>query len=312
MKSKAVFFTGNKNAEVREIDVPDPGNDEIQVKTISNGICMFEVWLYNNKNDNSAELVGHEGIGVVTKVGHNVKEVKEGDYVSTSKWSEYTNIHRADIIKASCKHQDAELHIIEPVSCAVNAVSHMNIYPGEKAIVFGAGYMGLLLIQLLKHSPLSELVVVDMKDSNLELAFRYGATRVINLAKGGEKELEEMEAQAFDLCYEASGARSALEECTRLTRAGGKIGIYSWHHEPRRIDTSEWHVKGLHVLNVSPAMNANQREGMAFKAADRLMSAGKVRQDELLTHSYTLEEIQQAMGESTKREGNFIKSFLRF
>lgn len=46
MKTRAVFFTDIKKLEIRELDLPDPDPNQVQVKSIINGICMFEVWKY--------------------------------------------------------------------------------------------------------------------------------------------------------------------------------------------------------------------------------------------------------------------------
>lgn len=52
--------------------------------------------------------------------------------------------------------------------------------PGDRVLVLGAGYMGLLNVIGLAHSPVSELVVTDIKEKNLELARSFGATHIIN------------------------------------------------------------------------------------------------------------------------------------
>ena len=83
MKTRAVFFTDIKKLEIREIDLPDPGSNQIQVKSIVNGICMFEVWKYISGEFDRNDIPGHEGVGIVTKVGKDVTWVKEGDYVSS-------------------------------------------------------------------------------------------------------------------------------------------------------------------------------------------------------------------------------------
>ncbi|HEY8803680.1 MAG TPA: zinc-binding dehydrogenase [Clostridium sp.] len=312
MKTRAVFFTDVKKLEIREIDLPDPGPNQVQAKSIVNGICMFEVWKYTSGDFNRNDIPGHEGVGIVTKVGKDVTWVKEGDYVSTNQWSEYSNIDVTTGIKLSCNPSNEGIHLVEPLSCAINAYSHTDIYPGNKVIVFGAGYMGLLLIQLLGHAPLHSLVVVDAKAENLELAKAYGATEVINITVPGANErLEELKDQ-FDIAYEASGAKSALDWCTKLSKYGGSIGLYAWHHEPRLMDTSTWHYKGTKILNVSPPITTNERLFRSFEASDLLMSCGKVSQENLITHRYKFDDIEKAMQESVARGDGFIKSLIEF
>jgi len=317
MKSRAVFFLGNRKLELREIEVPDPEDDEIQVKTVVNGICMMEVWQYNLKDPNwkDALLPGHEGVGVVIKVGRKVATLKEGDYVWTgpSSWSEYLNLKEENAIKLNCSSENAKDYIIEPLSCAVTAAAYLNAYPGDRVILFGAGYMGLLLTQLLARYPLSELIVVDMKKGNLELAKAYGATETIHIGTPEAQErLAELEEKPFDITIEGSGAEQALTLCTKLARSGGKLGIYAWHHDARTVDTSDWHWKGLQVLNVAPGITSNDLPLRQFYAANKLISSGIVNQADLFTHHYSLNDVERAMNESTLRGDGFIKSLLVF
>ncbi|MFD2328022.1 zinc-binding dehydrogenase [Cohnella sp. GCM10020058] len=317
MKSRAVYFRGNRQLELREIEVPDPNEDEIQVKTLVNGICMMEVWQYNLKEPYWKEgiLAGHEGVGLVTKAGRKVNGLKEGDYVWTgnSSWSERLNLKEGHAVKLNCTPENAENYVIEPLSCAVTAAAYLNVYPGDRVILFGAGYMGLLLTQLLARSPLSELIVVDLKKENLELAASFGATETIQMGEpGAEERLAQLEAHPFDITIEGSGAEQALASCTKLARAGGKVGIYAWHHQHRTVDTSAWHTKGLQILNVAPGITSNDMPYRQFYAAEKLIRAGVVRQDVLFTHRYSLDDVERAMNESTLRGQGFIKSMLVF
>jgi L-iditol 2-dehydrogenase len=209
--------------------------------------------------------------------------------------------------------EDAINHIVEPLSCAVNAFSQVNLYPGDSVIVFGAGYMGLLLIQFLAQYPLRKLVVVDMKPFNLNLAKQLGANEVIDISKpDGVARLEELQNQPFDIAYEGSGAKEALDWCTKLATAGGTVGIYAWHHDPRLMDTNEWHMKGLKVLNVSPQIVTNERMFRSFEASSKLMGSGRINQEKLITHRYSLDEIDKGMKESALRQDGFVKSIIVF
>lgn len=75
--------------------------------------------------------------------------------------------------------EGAVYHMVEPASCAINAAHAMNIYPGDDTVLFGVGYMGLLLLQTLKSYPLSRLVAIDINPQNLEFAKSFGASEVI-------------------------------------------------------------------------------------------------------------------------------------
>jgi threonine dehydrogenase-like Zn-dependent dehydrogenase len=313
MKSRAVFFAKAGEAEVREIDVPDPSADEVQVESIVNGICMWEVWLFKSGAFDASLRPGHEGVGVVTKAGSSVRSVVEGDFVTTDHWSEILNRREGSFIKLGCTAEQAKSFLVEPVSCAVNAAAYVGMYPGDRVILFGMGYMGLLLLQIVARSPFSRIVVVDIKDSALAQALAYGAHETINSSTAeGAARLAELCAQPFDIAYECSAAATSLEWCTKLLREGGRLGLYAWHHGSRSVDTTAWHVKGLQVLNVAPGITSNERRFRSFEAADALMRAGIVDQSKLITHRYSIEDIQRGMVESTARPDGFVKSVVAF
>ena len=203
--------------------------------------------------------------------------------------------------------------MVEPASCSVNAIDSTNIYPGTRAVVFGAGYMGLLLVQMLTRTPLAELIVIDMKRDNLDLALHYGADSVIDLSTAeGLKTMTSLEEDSFDFCFECTGAEKPLTTCTQLIRRGGTINIHSFHHVPRSLDVAAWHVKGVRVINSSPGVGAGYYPFRAFEAADILMAKGKIDQTQLITHRFTLNDIEEAMNVSTARADGFIKSVLLF
>jgi len=149
---------------------PDPGPNQIQARTVANGICMFEVSVYSGKEPMYPRNVGHEGVGVVTKVGRDVKHIREGDWVATFNWSTAVNMDAAGAAVFSRRPADPALFIAEPPSCVVTALYSYDLTPGDRVLVLGAGYMGLLNVQGLAHCPLAELVVTDIKESNLALA----------------------------------------------------------------------------------------------------------------------------------------------
>ncbi|UKS26871.1 hypothetical protein LOZ80_36330 [Paenibacillus sp. HWE-109] len=71
---------------------------------------------------------------------------------------------------------------------------------------------------------------------------------------------------------------------------------------------NDWYVKGLEVLNVSPAIAAHTKDRLAaIRAADRMMAAGKIHQHEFITHRYDFKNIELAMHASTVREDRFVK-----
>lgn len=314
MKSLTAFFEGRQHVYLKEIDLPDPRHDEIQAKTLYNGICMAEIWKYNGVNFPESMLPGHEGLGIVVKVGSDVSGIREGDLVTTTTWGEYVNMSPGTYIPLEPMPQEQmKYHLVEPASCIVTAVDELHIYPGDSVIVFGAGYMGLLLTQLLSRCPLRRLVVADMKENNLRLAQGYGATETINLTTAeGKRRIEELEGEPFEIAYECSGSQAAFSCCERLLDKAGKLGVYAWHHGERSFDGHIWHTRGLSLFNVSPWIVNKKKFLNPWYAAHKLMNAGIIRQQDLITHEYPFKDVERAMAESTARKAPFIKAVLKF
>jgi L-iditol 2-dehydrogenase len=309
MKSKTIVFPSKLQAEIVERDIMPLQKDEILAKTIVNGICMWEIHCFNHV-DNPSLQPGHEGISVVVDVGENVSNIKPGDYVTSLEWSEYTVQKATNVIKLESTPQDAGLYMLEPLACAINAVAHTNLYPSDKVLLSGCGYMGFLLLKLISGYPLSNITVCDFKEENLELAKQFGANSVINandIAK-----VSALSSDSFQVTYECSGAASSLELCNRLTARGGTVGLYAWHHGTRTVDTDGWHDKGLRILNLSPGITANERRFRSFQASSSLTCSGKFSQEGLITHRYKIDDAQRALEESTVRGTGFIKSIFEF
>ena len=154
--------------------------------------------------------------------------------------------------------------------------------------------------------------MADVKPRNLQLAREFGATEVVNAATAsGQSRLEALREAPFDLVVEAAGAAATLSQATGLVRPGGKLGIFAWHHEPRPVDLSAWHTRGLRVMNCAPNIGRDRNEE-TWDRAIRLMERGIFDMAPLVTHRHPAEDVQAAMELAAERPGDYIKGVLSF
>jgi threonine dehydrogenase-like Zn-dependent dehydrogenase len=313
LKASEIIFTDLRQTQIRPISITDPEPDELQVRTLANGICMFEVSLFTGAEPTGfPREVGHEGIGVVEKVGKRVQRIQPGDVVTCGKWRTLQNVPAWSAHRIPRLPPDPGTFLVEPANCVVIAVRSYDIVPGDRVLVLGAGYMGLLNVQLLGRCPLSELIVVDVKPHNLELAKRFGATEVLNAAtEEGKARLQALESERLDLVVEAAGAAATLSQATKLVRAGGKLGIFAWHHEPRAVDLSTWHMQGIRVMNCAPNIGRDRNEE-TWERAIRLLECGTFDMAPLITHRDSAANVQEAMELAAERPPVYIKGILTF
>ena len=312
MKTSSIWIVAPQEVEIREIDVADPGPREVQVRCLANGICMLEVSVYKGTERWYPFLAGHEGIGVVTKVGREVIDIKEGDTVPCRQWQQLANVRADGLPTFRQAPADPALVIWEPVDCVIRALRAYAIQPGDRVLLTGAGYMGLLNVQGLARYPLTELVVSDVNPDRLVLAKAFGATgTIVAGTPEGDARLEALTAQPFDLVIEASGALSALQRAGDLTRAGGRLAIFAWHHGERTVNMTPWHLRGLHVINAAPGI-ATDYSMNTMERTVRMIEAGIFDQSRLITHRHPAGRVREALDLALRRPPEFIKGVLDF
>jgi len=295
--------------EIREHEIEDVKNDEVMIKCLANGICMWESSLFagiEKLPENS--IIGHEGIGVVVEKGKEVKNIKEGDYVVCFNWSLYQKMKEKDVKKFSIKVDDPAKYIVEPVACVLNAINFYSVSPGDKIALIGAGFMGLLNLQGLSGFPVEEIVVFDIKEYNLKLAEEYGATETVNIKKGFDIEKYR---NRFDIVIECAGVQEALNLAEEIINKAGKLAIFSWHHGERTVNAGLWHSKGLHILNPSPVMGI-KRNMDNFERGIKLLENRKFNLEKLITHRFSVKEIDKAMRTTLEKPEGYIKAVLLF
>lgn len=313
MRSRNVYFLEPGRAEIREEQVPDPAADQVQVRCIANGICMAEVSLFTGASPSTfPRKVGHEGIGVVTKAGKDVGHLQEGDFVDCWQWDTVQNVNANRVHKFAVPPGDPALYLAEPVACVVNALYAYDITPGDRVLVMGVGFMGLLNVQGLARYPLAELVATDVKPENLKLAAEFGATEVIEAGTlRGLQRMDELESHPFDLVVEAAGVAETVQMAGTLTRLGGRLAIFAWHHAPRSVDLGVWHIRGLKVLNTAPNIGRDRTIDSRGRAVT-LLDRGIFDLTELVTHRHLVSEVQEAMELAAERPSDYIKGVLSF
>ncbi|NPV54880.1 MAG: alcohol dehydrogenase catalytic domain-containing protein [Firmicutes bacterium] len=85
MKIDAIWFLGPRCVGVRQVEVGAPGPFEVQVEVKACGICMGDIFTFSGKEERSYPFIaGHEGVGVITEVGSEVRGFACGDKVALS------------------------------------------------------------------------------------------------------------------------------------------------------------------------------------------------------------------------------------
>jgi len=124
MKVKCLQTTGQGYFEEVEFDKPEPSNYEIEVKALMTGVCRSDIdMMMGEFGPLPLHMQGHEGIGMVTKVGAGIAKTKIGDIVATRgepAYADYYNVRIEEYVKVPSADPK---YILEPVACGLNLIN---------------------------------------------------------------------------------------------------------------------------------------------------------------------------------------------
>ena len=310
IKSTTIRYLEHGGLEVVQVDVPDPGPGEVQVRHTACGICAWDINTFRNGTGAPyAAPPGHEGIGNVIRVGAGVEGLVEGDRVAGGGFAEIQNLRADQVYRLPVSTLPDEQWLVEPVSCIVTGIDHCRLLIGDRVAVVGSGFMGLLIIQGLAHSFAERLIVFDIVNERLQLAKDYGASEVVNPAKdGAQDKIAEIAALGIDTVVDTSGSQAGFALSNRLVKRGGRINNFGWIHGAVTFVGDDWHVKGYTVVNSSPA--AKMRD--TFPVAIRLIASGMIKLDRVVTHVVPLQDLSSLLTDVTQGNAQgYIKGVVR-
>ena len=306
MSNKTLRYLDDGSIELFEQVVTDPGENEVQIEGGACGICSWDVVTAKLGNQmHPMAPPGHEGVGYVAKIGAGVTDFKEGDRVAGGGFANVRNLSAQRVFKIPESDLPDEYWIVEPVSCAVTGIDHCQIQPGNRIVVVGCGFMGLLILQGLLRYPLDELIVLDIVQSRLDLAQQLGVGEVYNTAEVDLQDLSwELKSREIDVVVDTSGSQAGLDLSTDIVKRGGRINLFGWlKGQTASFDPTKWHLGGFTVVNSAPASKLRD----TFEPAIRLIHKGIIDLKPLVTHTATLEDYPDLMAQILAGDESYIK-----
>ena len=129
-------------------DKPAIKNNEIEVKAVMTGVCRSDIDMMNGEfGPLPIHMHGHEGLGIVTKVGSNITDVEVGNYVATRgepAYADYYNVRKDEYVSVPAADPK---YILEPVACGINVVNQNlrevaeRAGEGKRLLILGSGFL---------------------------------------------------------------------------------------------------------------------------------------------------------------------------
>ncbi|OGB94962.1 MAG: hypothetical protein A2Z31_07070 [candidate division NC10 bacterium RBG_16_65_8] len=183
----------------------------------------------------------------------------------------------------------------EPYACAVHAVRRMPVCPGDAVVVFGAGPMGLFMVNALRrrHGPELLVVSLDRLDSRLQVARAMGATHALNTTdRASHAALQEAIGRPdADVVIEVIGAVETHREALSLVGRGGTLvsfgGVAPGQTLP--VDIGHLHYQEIAIQPIYHHTPADVAEAV------RQLIAGDVPVERLITARLPMSQLRTAL-----------------
>jgi threonine dehydrogenase-like Zn-dependent dehydrogenase len=313
---RIAVLRGRQRFEIEEAPVPSIDRDEVLVRVVGSGVCASELESWAGGGPLEAPLyLGHEVSGEVVETGSAVTEVAVGDrvgvWVVSHGFADYVAVRAEYCRPAGSGPLDAAL--AEPLACAANAVELTDVRLGDDVVLVGAGFMGNLVHKLTALRGARQVIVADARQDALDRAAAMGATRVVNVT---EESLPDVVAsltdgRGADVTFECTGTQAALSGVGDVTRMSGKIAIVGYHQgAAREVPLAQWNWMAFTVVNAHFREVATIMRGMT--TGMRLLAAGVVSLDDLVTHRFELEQIDDAFATLRDKPPGFAKAVITF
>jgi len=177
---------------------------------------------------------------------------------------------------------------ILPTSFEVGVLNGM-VSPGDTVAIVGAGPIGLAAILTARLYTPGHIVAIDLADSRLESARRFGADTTIN--NGGEdavaRVMELTDGLGADAAFEAVGVPQTFELATELIRPGGRVANIGVHGR-----SAQLHLEKLWTRDVT--ITTGLVDTFSIPQLMRLISSGRLDPSLFATHHFSLDDTMSA------------------
>ena len=338
---KGFVWHDNKTASLDKRPVPQiKDKRDAIVKVTMSSICTSDLHIIRGfvPKAVSETILGHEFVGEVVDVGSDIKNLKKGDRVSANcetfcgqcyfckrgfinnclygGWeigctidgcqAEYVRVPFADTgltkLPDNVSYENA-LFVGDILSSGYWGAELCEIQKGDTVAVIGAGPVGLCSMMSAKLLGAEKIIAIDVDDTRLEIAKNQNlADVVINpLNSDVEKEVKDLtERRGADSVIEAAGGKDTFQTAWKIARANAIVALVAMYEENQTLPLPDMYGKNLTFKTGGvDAVNCS-------KLVD-LISEKKINTDFLITHKFSLDNIQQAYKLFENKSDNCLK-----
>jgi 2-desacetyl-2-hydroxyethyl bacteriochlorophyllide A dehydrogenase len=325
---KAAVIAGKGVVEYGDVPDPTPGPKDVVVKVAATGICGTDLHILDGEFAPTLPVIpGHEFAGEIAEVGSDVTELSVGTKVAVDpslycfecyycklgknnlceNWNaigvtrsgsaaEFVAVPWSNCVALPSDVRVADYALVEPLSCAVRGYDVLKSQLGAHVLIYGAGTMGLMMLQLAKSVGAVTVDLVDVNAERLKVGDQLGCSR----SAGSAEEI--LRPRLWDLVIDATGNEKAIQDAVGRVGKGGtflQFGVSSYAArttiEPYKIYNQEITITGsMAVLH-------------SYERAAELFATGVIDPDVFISHRLPLAEFEKGLDMMARGEGRKIQ-----
>lgn len=325
---KALVYRGPGKKSLEDRPMPQiAGPTDAIVQIVKTTICGTDLHILKGDVPTCmpGRILGHEGVGVVDKVGAGVTAFHPGDRVlvscisacgrceycrrgmyshcTTGGWILGNAIDGTQAEYVRIPHADTSLYPIPPgadeealvmlsdilptgFECGV---LNGRVQPGATVAIVGAGPIGLAALLTAQFYAPAEIIMIDLEANRLEVAKRFGATQTVQAAgdKAAEAVMQITGKRGVDTAIEAVGVPASFITCEDIVAPGGTIANIGVHGV--KVDL---HLEKLWSQNIT--ITTRLVDTVTTPMLVKTVQSRRIDPKLLITHHFTLDHILDA------------------
>ncbi|MFD6209869.1 zinc-binding alcohol dehydrogenase family protein [Peribacillus sp. NPDC060253] len=319
---KAVQVRKARDLVLQEMDKPKISNStDVLVKVKRVGICGSDMHIYHGTNPLATlpRVVGHEVAGEVEEIGQGVTGIKVGDHVviepikycgkcyacrkgrqNVCETLSVFGVHEDGGMREWCVLPEKQLHVVdpdlawdeivlaEPYTIGAQAVWRGDVEEDDTVLIQGAGPIGVCILKMAKLQGAS-VMITDLSDERLKFAEECGAD--ITVHAGNEDVRQRVEewtkGEGANVVIDAVCLPMTFELSFEVVSTAGSIVVLGFDERPASISQ-------LPITKKEVSVKGSRLQTNQFPKVVKLLNEGRLRHEGLVTHTFSLDDVQEA------------------
>jgi len=338
---KAALWDSINHISIVEKPMPVADEGHVVVKVKAVGVCATDVHMITGKVALATppHVLGHEIAGVVEEIGPGVHGWEKGDRVVIDTiiscgrckacksgrkelcpdrheigylpydggYAEYVRVPVQCLVHLPEEIPFRDAAILESIACPFGAVLRVGIKMGSSVLIQGGGPAGIAFLQAAKLSGAANVILSGRGAERLAYAKKFGADHVIDAANENvlERVMELTNGEGCDYVLEASGNPAAITLAFDACKVGGDVLCYGIPDETAQIPFPfmKMLIKQLRIHGILEYC-------AGWDTLVSLAASGAINVHDMVTHTFSLDELSKAVELVTSKERSLIKSVI--